>query len=154
MLLEEAANIISLLADPLDNFSCQYQNVAMKDLAVIEEPATARVMLDPTRARILATLAEPGSATTVADSIGLSRLSPQGAGGPRSRSAPRRAAQTGPHRAHHDRLCTLIRSFAVGPGPKRPRPEPHRSAIGHLPHRPRRATAARGCRPGPPRRES
>lgn len=45
----------------------------MMDLEVVEEPATATAMLDPMRARVLATLAEPGSATTVARSLGESR---------------------------------------------------------------------------------
>lgn len=45
----------------------------MRDLAVIDEPATAAAALDPTRARILAQLADPGSATTVAAALGLPR---------------------------------------------------------------------------------
>lgn len=42
----------------------------MLDLEVIDRPATAAAMLDPVRARVLAELAEPGSATSVADAIG------------------------------------------------------------------------------------
>ena len=45
----------------------------MLDLDVIREPAAAVAALDPTRARVLAALAEPGSATTVADALGLPR---------------------------------------------------------------------------------
>ena len=45
----------------------------MHDLDVIDEPATAIVALDETRARILAALAEPGSATSVAAALGLPR---------------------------------------------------------------------------------
>ncbi|WP_198942821.1 ArsR/SmtB family transcription factor [Actinophytocola xanthii] len=45
----------------------------MMDVAVIEDPATAEVTLDPTRARLLAELAEPGSATTLAARVGLPR---------------------------------------------------------------------------------
>ena len=45
----------------------------MIDLEVIDEPAAATAALDPLRARILAVLAEPGSATTVAAAIGESR---------------------------------------------------------------------------------
>lgn len=45
----------------------------MHDLDVIDEPAAAMAALDPTRARILAELAEPGSATTVAAALGLPR---------------------------------------------------------------------------------
>jgi DNA-binding transcriptional ArsR family regulator len=43
------------------------------DLEVIDDPATAVAMLDPLRARILAALAEPGSASSVASAIGASR---------------------------------------------------------------------------------
>ena len=45
----------------------------MFDVAVIEDPATAEVSLDPTRARLLAELAEPNSATTLANRVGLPR---------------------------------------------------------------------------------
>lgn len=45
----------------------------MQDLAVIDDSAVAAVVLDPTRARILAELAEPGSATTVAAALSLPR---------------------------------------------------------------------------------
>jgi len=45
----------------------------MFEVAVIDDPATAGATLDPVRARMLAELAEPGSATTVAAKIGLPR---------------------------------------------------------------------------------
>lgn len=45
----------------------------MFDVTVIEDPAAAEVSLDPTRARLLAELAEPGSATTLANRVGLAR---------------------------------------------------------------------------------
>ncbi|ROP38665.1 ArsR/SmtB family transcription factor [Saccharothrix texasensis] len=45
----------------------------MLDVAVIEDPATAEVSLDPVRARLLAELAEPNSATTLAAKVGLPR---------------------------------------------------------------------------------
>jgi DNA-binding transcriptional ArsR family regulator len=45
----------------------------MLDVAVIEDPAAAGVSLDPVRARMLAVLAQPGSATTVAAQVGLTR---------------------------------------------------------------------------------
>ncbi|WP_194282992.1 ArsR/SmtB family transcription factor [Saccharothrix syringae] len=45
----------------------------MLDVAVIEDPATAEVTLDPVRMRLLAELAEPGSATTLAAKVGLPR---------------------------------------------------------------------------------
>jgi DNA-binding transcriptional ArsR family regulator len=43
------------------------------DVAVIDDPATAALVLDPLRARVLAALAEPGSASTVASTFGLPR---------------------------------------------------------------------------------
>jgi len=45
----------------------------MFDVAVIEDPAAAEVSLDPVRARLLAELSEPGSATTLAAKVGLPR---------------------------------------------------------------------------------
>ncbi len=46
---------------------------AIDSVAVIEDPAAAEVSLDPMRARLLAALAEPGSATTLAARTGLAR---------------------------------------------------------------------------------
>ena len=43
------------------------------DLEVIEDPAAAMVALDPIRARLLAELAQPGSAASLANRIGLTR---------------------------------------------------------------------------------
>ncbi len=45
----------------------------MLDLEVIADPAIAVAALDPVRARVLAVLAEPGSASSVAAAIGLTR---------------------------------------------------------------------------------
>ncbi|MFD9736576.1 ArsR/SmtB family transcription factor [Umezawaea sp. NPDC059074] len=45
----------------------------MHDVAVIDDPGAAEVALDPVRARLLAELAEPGSATTLARQVGLTR---------------------------------------------------------------------------------
>jgi DNA-binding transcriptional ArsR family regulator len=45
----------------------------MLDVAVIEDPAAAEVSLDPVRARLLAELAEPASATMLAARVGLAR---------------------------------------------------------------------------------
>ncbi|WP_158883142.1 ArsR/SmtB family transcription factor [Amycolatopsis anabasis] len=45
----------------------------MHEVAVIDDPAAAEVSLDPIRTRLLAELAEPGSATTLAKSVGLPR---------------------------------------------------------------------------------
>jgi DNA-binding transcriptional ArsR family regulator len=45
----------------------------MLDVAVIDDPTAAEVTLDPVRARLLAALAEPASASTLAVREGLSR---------------------------------------------------------------------------------
>jgi DNA-binding transcriptional ArsR family regulator len=45
----------------------------MLDVAVIDDPAAAEASLDPVRARLLAELAEPGSAAALADKVGLPR---------------------------------------------------------------------------------
>jgi DNA-binding transcriptional ArsR family regulator len=45
----------------------------MLDILVIDDPATAAVALEPTRSRILAELAEPASAATLATRVGLAR---------------------------------------------------------------------------------
>jgi DNA-binding transcriptional ArsR family regulator len=45
----------------------------MLDVEVIDEPAAAIVALDPVRGRMLAALAEPGSAATLAGQVGLTR---------------------------------------------------------------------------------
>src|ERR687896_627135 len=45
----------------------------MLDVAVIDDPAAAEVSLDPVRARLLAALAEPASATSLAARAGLTR---------------------------------------------------------------------------------
>lgn len=45
----------------------------MLDLEVIDNPQVASVALDPIRAQILTSLAEPGSATTVAERLGMTR---------------------------------------------------------------------------------
>jgi DNA-binding transcriptional ArsR family regulator len=47
--------------------------IRVRELAVIDDPAAASVSLDPIRARLLAELAEPGSASTLAARIGLAR---------------------------------------------------------------------------------
>jgi DNA-binding transcriptional ArsR family regulator len=45
----------------------------MIEVAVIDDPAAAEVTLDPVRARLLAELAEPASATMLAARVGLAR---------------------------------------------------------------------------------
>ena len=45
----------------------------MQELTVIDDPAAAGVSLDPIRARLLAELAEPGSASSLAGKVGLAR---------------------------------------------------------------------------------
>lgn len=45
----------------------------MHEVALIDDPAAAEASLDPVRARLLAELAEPGSATTLAQRLGVPR---------------------------------------------------------------------------------
>ncbi len=45
----------------------------MIEIEVIEDPATATIALDPVRCRLLAEMAEPASATTLAARVGLTR---------------------------------------------------------------------------------
>ncbi len=45
----------------------------MLDVAVLDEPKSAAAALDPIRGQVLAALAEPGSATTVANELGIAR---------------------------------------------------------------------------------
>ena len=45
----------------------------MIDVTVIEDPAAAEASLDPIRARLLAALVEPGSASSLAAKVGLAR---------------------------------------------------------------------------------
>jgi DNA-binding transcriptional ArsR family regulator len=45
----------------------------MHDVTVIDDPAAAEASLDPVRARLLAALAEPGSASSLAAAAGLTR---------------------------------------------------------------------------------
>ncbi|MFD9666635.1 ArsR/SmtB family transcription factor [Rhodococcus sp. NPDC059968] len=45
----------------------------MLDVAVIDQAAAAEISLDPIRARLLAALAEPGSASSIAATVGLTR---------------------------------------------------------------------------------
>ena len=45
----------------------------MHDVAAIEDPGAAEASLDPIRARLLAELVEPGSASTLAARVGLTR---------------------------------------------------------------------------------
>lgn len=49
------------------------EQVVIEPVAVIDDPAAAEVSLDPMRARLLAALAEPGSASTLAGQTGLAR---------------------------------------------------------------------------------
>ena len=75
----------------------------MFDVAVIEDPAAAEASLDPIRARLLAELAEPGSATMLAARVGLPRQKVnyhlRDAGAARAGRAGRGAAQGQRHRA-------------------------------------------------------
>jgi DNA-binding transcriptional ArsR family regulator len=45
----------------------------MQDVAVIDDPDVAEIALEPVRARLLAELTEPGSASSLAPTVGLTR---------------------------------------------------------------------------------
>jgi DNA-binding transcriptional ArsR family regulator len=57
----------------LDKKISRRDDGSMFDVAVIDDPAAAEASLDPVRARLLAALAEPGSATSLAEQAGLTR---------------------------------------------------------------------------------
>jgi DNA-binding transcriptional ArsR family regulator len=57
----------------LDKKICRWESPPVLDIAVIDDPAAAEASLDPVRARLLAELVEPGSATMLAAKVGLSR---------------------------------------------------------------------------------
>ena len=58
---------------PVDNIFCQCYSLPMSDIHVIEDPAAATVALEPIRSRLLAELATPASAATLAARVGLTR---------------------------------------------------------------------------------
>ena len=58
---------------PLTNFLVNAWLRDVIDVEVIDDPGAAAVALDPVRARLLAALAEPGSAATLAVKTGLTR---------------------------------------------------------------------------------
>src|SRR5919201_5593788 len=60
-------------SESLDKKVCRCHAARMFDVAVIEDPAAAEVSLDPVRARLLAELAEPASATMLAARVGMPR---------------------------------------------------------------------------------
>lgn len=57
----------------IDNNNCQGYRPCMLDIHVIDDPAAAAIALEPTRSRILAELAAPASAATLAARVGLAR---------------------------------------------------------------------------------
>jgi DNA-binding transcriptional ArsR family regulator len=57
----------------LTNFLVGGSVAGVQELSVIDDPAVAGVSLDPVRARLLALLSEPGSASSLAGKIGLAR---------------------------------------------------------------------------------
>lgn len=58
---------------PLTRLVVKAHDEHVRDVDVIEDPAAAAVALDPMRARLLAELAEPGSAASLAERVGISR---------------------------------------------------------------------------------
>lgn len=65
--------VVNVNAVDADHHGAAPEGVPRLDVAVLDEPAAASVVLDPLRARILAALARPGSASTVAAALGLPR---------------------------------------------------------------------------------
>src|SRR4029079_10770674 len=57
----------------IDNKSRQGHHLFMLDVQVIDDPAAATVALEPVRSRLLAELAAPASAATLAKRVGLAR---------------------------------------------------------------------------------
>ncbi len=57
----------------LDKKNCQAYHLFMRDIYVIEDAATATVALEPIRRQLLAAMAEPASAATLASRVGLTR---------------------------------------------------------------------------------
>ena len=57
----------------LDNNCCQDYHFPMLDIQVIDDPAAAAVALEPIRSRLLAQMATPASAATLATQVGLTR---------------------------------------------------------------------------------
>jgi len=57
----------------LDKKNCRWQHGFVIDVAVIEDPGAAEVSLNPMRSRLLAELAEPGTATSLAGKLGVPR---------------------------------------------------------------------------------
>jgi DNA-binding transcriptional ArsR family regulator len=57
----------------LTNFLVGGTVAGVQELSVIDDPAAAGVSLDPVRARLLAELVEPGSASSLAGKVGLPR---------------------------------------------------------------------------------
>jgi len=51
----------------------QASTAEFADLAMVDDPEVAASLLDPKRSRVLAALAEPGSSTSVAAALGLTR---------------------------------------------------------------------------------
>src|SRR5216684_269751 len=57
----------------LDNKSCQYYDLLVLDIQVIDDPAAATVALEPMRSRLLSELVVPASAATLPTRVGLAR---------------------------------------------------------------------------------
>ena len=96
---------------------------------MIEDPAAAEVSLDPIRARLLAELAEPGSATMLAAEVGLPRQKvnyhlrrwSRTAWSSWSRSGARATSPSGCMRATAASYVISPAALAAGRSPTRPR---------------------------------
>ena len=98
----------------------------MIEVAVIEDPQTAGVTLDPVRARLLAELIEPASAAALAAKLGQPRqrgqLPPQGARAARPGRAGGGAPQGQRHRARAAGDGGLLRHLPEALAPVQPDP--------------------------------
>ena len=123
----------------------------MHDVTVIDDPAAAEASLDPIRARLLAELAEPGSASTLAGARRAhppeGELPPAGAGAPRAGRAGRGAPQGQLHRARAPGDGRVLRDLADRPVGGRAGPVARaRPALRALAARARGAAGPRGRR--------
>src|SRR4051812_14430928 len=57
----------------IDNKSCQWYDLLVLDIQVIDDPVAATVALEPIRSRLLSYMATPASAATLATRVGLTR---------------------------------------------------------------------------------
>jgi DNA-binding transcriptional ArsR family regulator len=72
-ILRRCAEQVEMGLNGLDNKSCQGYHRLVLAIQVIDNPAAAKVALEPMRSRLLSELAVPASAATLATRVGLAR---------------------------------------------------------------------------------